>query len=124
VGQAQAAHNAPIHLHKAKRESAEALMLKSLVKKRDALDGRIRFIQTLIQERESAMEQLGVIRDLAERSMEESEQHQEEATALRTALAQRDAQVAELEGRLQKQSERLQQIESTLKMLAEADEKV
>lgn len=96
-------------------------LLDSMISERDAMDVRIRALNDLIEQKNSAHEQLTAIRELAERSMADAEKYEAELNKTKSLLRTRDAKISDLESRLRQREVRVAQLEATLKMLAEAD---
>ena len=85
-----------------------AQLLYELGAEREAVTGRFRLAQGLIEERDRAREQTAAMRELAERTMAQADAHEQELARLKALVAQKD--------------ERIKQLSATLKMIAEADE--
>jgi hypothetical protein len=92
----------------APQPSSEAALLLELGRERDAAQRRLELVQRLIGQRDQLVEQVDAIRELSERLMEEDERKQQ--------------QLGALESKLIAQAARIQELERTLKMLAEAEE--
>lgn len=117
-----AAQKKHLHLHSVEKPAPHIALIQALNKEHDELDARIQIIQNLAAERDQAVEQVNAIRELAERSMADAEQRADELSKTKLQLSLKESKVRELEATVKQQSERLAQLENTLKMLAEADE--
>ncbi|MBS2030695.1 MAG: hypothetical protein JST54_22515 [Deltaproteobacteria bacterium] len=109
---------------KGPQTSPESSLLEALGHERDRAQRRFELVQRVVEQRDQLVEQVDAIRELSERLMEEDERKQKHIAALEAILAVRDGRIGELEVKVQAQSTRLQELERTLSVLAEADEKL
>jgi chromosome segregation ATPase len=92
-------------------------LLAQLRREREQLDARIKALEALLEERDRLSEQVQSIRELAEGALEKAEQRDGDLGRLQQALHDKD-------GKLTEQAERVKQLEATLRMLSEAEEKL
>jgi chromosome segregation ATPase len=132
---------AVLKLHTSSELEPHEALLRDLARDREEIGARMRIINALVESRDEAREQVVAIRGLTERTMAEAEANEralQEAKAtllvreeriaslkqqLRALQTQKDERISALEQQLQEKAERLAQVEATLKMLAEADER-
>ncbi|MGA9523772.1 MAG: hypothetical protein WBV82_20085 [Myxococcaceae bacterium] len=116
------AQSTVLHLHTSNDLEPHEQLLRALARDREEIDERMHVIHELAEARDEALEQVDAIRGLAERSMTEAEALERELESLKVMLAEKDEWITELEKELEAKTVRLEQVERTLKMLAEADE--
>src|SRR4051794_6372675 len=87
------------HLHVAQADIHTEL-IQSLEREKEEIETRVRAIARLSEERANGLEQLKVLRELAERLMEDGEA--------------KEAAIAELEARLEEQTARSAELQKTL----------
>ncbi len=116
------AKSAVLQLHTSNDLEPHEDLLRALAREREEIGERMRIIHALAEARDQAIEQVSAIRGLAERSMSEAEARERELESLKATLAEKDEWIAALEQELATTTERLKQLENTLKMLADADE--
>lgn len=107
-----------------KARSPEEELLASLYRQQERTAQRIRCLEGLLDERTRLSEQVGNMRELAERAMTQVDERERDVEELEAALRTRDGRIQALETQNQSTLARLAQLESTLQMLAEADEKL